>query len=437
MKILLFSHLFFPKYRLGTEEIVLSVAREFASVGHKVAVAAGEPDSARSRFSAPLLQQDTYEGVQVFRMVFGTRGLKSFSTHIHCGPRITLIQELVKEFMPDIAHFYHIMHFSAEAIPAVKRMGIPVFFTPTDYWAICPRVTLIHSYDSFFCEGPDEKAENCLRCYLKFMPVVRIYEGLSRLFRTVWPLSEMAILQARKKEMVLRINKADGIFPATSTLTSILAQNGVSREKLKTILYGVNVSVSEPLTRAHPLRLGFVGSITPHKGLHVILEALARPEIPEQSVILEIYGALRNDAYAKKIRTLAAKIPRQDIRFMGTFPNEKFGSILARFHALVIPSIWREDAPLVLCSALAAQVPVIASNVPGMAEIIRDGKDGILFKRADSSSLAGAIKQFVDNPNLYAQLRESVNPFVKNTKTYAGEIEAAYRAFLNKQNRNL
>src|SRR5262249_47941044 len=125
------------------------------------------------------------------------------------------------------------------------------------------------------------------------------------------------------------------------------------------------------------LRLGYVGSLTEHKGCDVLIRAVR--SLPDAvPVELRVYGSLQHrPEYVASLRHLVGDARR--IRFCGPFANANVGSVLASLDLLVVPSIWYENTPVVIYEAMAAGCVVLASDVPGIAEVIRDGENGGLF----------------------------------------------------------
>ena len=113
------------------------------------------------------------------------------------------------------------------------------------------------------------------------------------------------------------------------------------------------------------------------------------------------------------------------ISFEGTFPPNQLGDVLGEIDVLVVPSLWFENAPLVIQSAYAAGIPVVGTNVAGIAELVRDGKNGLLFPRGDEQGLAACMKRFIDEPRLLAELRDNIEP-VKTIEDNGAELEKLY-----------
>ena len=95
---------------------------------------------------------------------------------------------------------------------------------------------------------------------------------------------------------------------------------------------------------------------------------------------------------------------------MGGFVAADMERVYASFDCLIVPSLWWENAPFVIREAYARGRPVIASNLGGMAESVRDGVDGLLFPVGDTAALAACIQRLHEEPGLLERLRAGIRP---------------------------
>jgi glycosyltransferase involved in cell wall biosynthesis len=107
--------------------------------------------------------------------------------------------------------------------------------------------------------------------------------------------------------------------------------------------------------------------------------------------------------YIAGVRAAAGDDPR--IAFAGPYGEEQASDVFAGMDALVVPSTWYENTPFVVLEAFAAGVPVLASDLGGLTEIVQDGVDGLLFRAGDAPSLQSAIERLCGEPGLYERLR--------------------------------
>jgi len=122
---------------------------------------------------------------------------------------------------------------------------------------------------------------------------------------------------------------------------------------------------------------------------------------------------------------------KNNIKFMGGYYVEEAHKIFSQLDVLVIPSIWYENSPLTIHEAFMAGVPVITSNIGGMAELVKHNNNGLLFKVGDSEDLYQTIMKVIENPELISQLSANV-PSVKSIEENAEELEEIYKNLVGK-----
>lgn len=139
-----------------------------------------------------------------------------------------------------------------------------------------------------------------------------------------------------------------------------------------------------------PLHIIFVGNVIPRKGLDVLISGLGR--LPRDTWQLEVIGSLTADqAYAHSIRSQIARNGLTDrIRLSGSLPDGELASRLAQSHVLAVPSSY-EGFGMVYIEAMGFGLPVIASNVGAVPELITPGRDGFLIRPGDTAGLAQCI----------------------------------------------
>jgi glycosyltransferase involved in cell wall biosynthesis len=126
-----------------------------------------------------------------------------------------------------------------------------------------------------------------------------------------------------------------------------------------------------------------------------------------QRLELHIYGGLTtNPAYVNQLRRLSGGDDR--IYFHGRVENTRVPDVLANLDVAVVPSIWYENSPIAIQEAHASGTPVVTAGIGGMAELVRDGVDGLHFRCNDSTDLARVLQRLIDDPDLLPRLRSGV-----------------------------
>ena len=211
---------------------------------------------------------------------------------------------------------------------------------------------------------------------------------------------------------------------------------GLHRSKLLVSDYGFAQQSPAPseVDRAPrvegPVRIGFVGTLVWHKGLHVLLEA-AR-ELPAGAYEIEVWGALDTfPDYTASLRAMARGLP---VRFCGAFHNGQGAEVYRRFDLLVVPSLWPENSPLVIHEAFMAGVPVVAARVGGIPELVTDGVNGALYDAASPAALADTLRGLVLRPDRLAEMARHA-PAVKTIAEDARDWERRYESLLGEVRR--
>lgn len=118
------------------------------------------------------------------------------------------------------------------------------------------------------------------------------------------------------------------------------------------------------------------------------------------------------------------------MRFMGEISDAQKAKAFEEMDALIVPSIWFENFSLVTQEAFLFGVPVIASDIGALRELVEDGKNGLLFRVGDAADLRSKVEYLVRNPGEVRRLAANV-PRVKSSVEHAAEIESLYERVLS------
>jgi glycosyltransferase involved in cell wall biosynthesis len=126
---------------------------------------------------------------------------------------------------------------------------------------------------------------------------------------------------------------------------------------------------------------------------------------------LRLHGAapFQSEKFVGEVETLLGET-EPHVRPLGSYQRQDLPSLIAEVDWVVMPSIWWENAPLVIQEAFLHRRPVIVSNIGGMAEAVRDGVDGIHVRPDDPVALAAAMKRAIETPELWNDLVAGINP---------------------------
>jgi glycosyltransferase involved in cell wall biosynthesis len=441
LRILFTTHQFFPESRAGVEIVTLGLARELKARGHEPFVLAAKRTVPHSDLLPGETEDYGFEGIPVRRIGRPEEGLtRPYELNYRNDDMAEKAREYVREVGPHVVHAMHLQGLSASVLPVFEEFGLPVIFTAADFWAVCPVIDL-RRHDGVMCDGPD--VSHCLRCIASrstdprlqkaanLVPgaVTRAADLVSRtpLSRFSFPLRQVGDVRERPAYIRDRMQHVDRILAYTHLTRDLLVANGIARGKIHVSPYGIDTSnVARASGQRRPsatLRFGFVGTLAPHKGPDVLVRAFGMLP-PDVDATLSVYGSERGyEVYVAGLRALAGEDGR--ISFPGSFSRNELGDVLADLDVLVVPSRWYENAPGVVFEGFAAGMPVIATDLGGMSEFVRPGKNGLLFALDDTRDLAARLRTLIEDRNLLERLRAGIGP-VKSVGEYAGELIALY-----------
>jgi glycosyltransferase involved in cell wall biosynthesis len=212
----------------------------------------------------------------------------------------------------------------------------------------------------------------------------------------------------RRMTHIRQVCEAIDVFitPSRYLLQRFQNEFGLPEDKLVYMDYGFHHARLEDRNRVpgEPFTFGYIGTHIPAKGLNHLIKAFGHLSGKTQ---LRIWGRPRGTE-TENLKVLARHIVRDSamrIEWMGEYSNEDIvKDVFNHCDAIVVPSIWVENSPLVIHEALQIRIPVITANIGGMAEYVHHEQNGLLFTHRDPSSLAEQMWRFVQDPSFAHQL---------------------------------
>jgi len=417
---------FFPDVYGGAEVYTNSLAAEFLQRGHQIHVICARRKSGSNR--VPIGTEDEiYQGIPVRRILFDPSARPERLRQIMYDPEIAQhVGRALREWDAEIIHITYFPFISAATIPVAKQLGIPIVWTATLFDMICARGALI-KWDGSLCPGRAtfEGCWDCLRP--RGMRTQRIYGWTARLpkdlicslarlkqvarFNKLGWLDTALIVEARLGTLLPLLRQIDLSIAPCTWMRDVLVMNGADSERVVVSLHGIPPDSHKPRVRTgdSSLQFAFLGRIHPVKGVDVLIGAFNRLASP-RGATLTIYGAPgpHQFEYAGKLWFMAKDNPR--IIFGKQVEREQIGAVLENIDVLIVPSVSYENSPVVIQEAQYHRIPVIASRIAGVADLIRDGENGLLFEMGDVADLASKMQRLIDKPALVQQLSSRIQP---------------------------
>ena len=452
MRVLHAIHDFLPRHAAGSEIYAFHLCRELAA-RHHVHVLAAEYDPARPHGT---LAWRVHEGLPVIELVNNWEG--SFADTWRSARLGAQLDHVLRATQPDVLHIHSLLNLSFDLPRLARARGVAVAATLHDHSLACPAGgQRLHLMERTVCHEIDPA--RCAACFphspfhaqltvgsmsraagrggplvagaAKWM--ARHAPGAAGLFRRrvlarsqPVPAGEIAA----RLEQLRHVFDAVQLFVAPSrSVADAHERLGLHRSKLLVSDYGFANRERRPASGPTPeralVRIGFVGTLVWHKGLHVLLEA-AR-QLPAGAYEIEVWGALDTfPEYTATLKTMACGLP---VRFCGAFGNGQSADVYGRFDLLVVPSLWPENSPLVIHEAFMAGVPVVAARSGGIPELVTDGVNGVLYDPASTAALADVLRGLILRPDRLAQMAGRA-PAVKTIAEDARDWERRYESLV-------
>ncbi|MDQ1900558.1 glycosyltransferase family 4 protein [Paracoccus sp. WLY502] len=322
-------------------------------------------------------------------------------------------ERFLSDLRPDIVNFHHVMGFGIQAIRAARRAlgNVPIVYTLHEYLPICAHHgQMIKARSGALCMKAS--ASDCGMCF-----------------------PDIGAANMLRRELFIKsfFDQVDAFVSPSRFLLRRFQDWGLPRQKLVMIENGLDGGSVAPI---RPLpgggrrnRFAYFGQLNPFKGIKVLVEAVTR--IPEKTWgdgILYVFGGNlehQPEDFQTQVKELFRLAGRR-LRFMGSYKSADLPHLMREVDWTIVPSTWWENAPVVIQEAFHHRRPIIASDIGGMAEKVRDGIDGLHFRVSNPESLAEAMTRAME-PALWDRLHAGIRP-----PTTAAESARLHAALFDK-----
>lgn len=369
MRALLVTHSYPPFGHGGVERVTEQAAASLTAAGHEVTIlmrrATGAP-------ALPAAQRLVIDGLEVVMVVGGGSArigrFPGFQTRLD-----EIFERLLVELSPDVVVISHLITHSPTYVSVAHRWGIPVVLELHDFYAACERAHL-ERVSGELCSGPHGGQACATHCFPE-----RDGGGAR------WALRTHLFRRA--------VTEADALIAPSEFVREYFLRTCGADLPCHVIPNGISVTGPAPSARrgpGEPLHLATVGAVTPHKGTHVVLDALRKARLPAARYTL--LGMI-TQPYFRELRADADRVAGLEFKAYGPYDPVLLPMLLADVDVAIVPSIVWESFSIVAREAMACGVPVIASRLGALPEAIRDGDNGLLFAPGHSAELAALLQK--------------------------------------------
>ena len=312
-----------------------------------------------------------------------------FQSQVDLHGIVPELTELLEAFQPDIVHFHHTLMIGVEALFLVRRVlpQAKVLLTLHDYFPICVNDgQMVTSEGHVLCRGASPDA--CRRCF---------------------PQRALDQFVLRERHIKTMFGLVDRFISPSRFLRDRYVAWGLPADRIDVVANGRPPVAAAP-HRALPdgarrNAFGYFGNLSPYKGVKVALAAAQRLTAAGTDFELRIHGGapFQSEGFRSSIAEQADAAGGR-VAMLGPYHREDVARLMRDVDWVIVPSIWWENAPLVIQEAFQHRRPVICSDIGGMAEMVRDGRDGLHFRVADPASLAATMRRAADDPREWKRI---------------------------------
>jgi glycosyltransferase involved in cell wall biosynthesis len=323
------------------------------------------------------------------------------------------LAELVGRLAPDIVHAHHYTRFGVECFGVIRRASpaTRIVLSLHEYLAICHNNgQMVKTGSRHLCAQATPTA--CAQCFPE--RAARDFFLRDRYIRTF--LEDVDLFLAPSRFLAGRYAEwglpADRILvlenmPPRGSVGGDMGQKPPAASLAADALFGASEAAR---LDGRQLRFGFFGQLSPMKGLPLLVEAAGLLQAAGvETVRFEVFGDYSNQPLDYQAETKAAMDEAgRNLVFHGRYDNADVRRLMSRVDAVIVPSIWWENSPLVIQEAFSCGKPVICSNIGGMAEKVRDGVDGLHFEAGRPRHLAHVLAGLAARPEILDRIAGTV-----------------------------
>ncbi len=342
-------------------------------------------------FVKPFSEKAEYGGKVVSPII----AIKRVASEFHNREAYAKLKELIRIEKPDLLYCLIPGVLSGDIFKAAKEENIPVVLRLSDFRLICGCNVLLR--ENNICE-------NCITGNNSDLLKYKCVRGS----KVLSLIRKVTLDYTRKKHIYEAV---DGVIaPPKFTADKFIEAGFFPADKMYVNPTFIDCS-SIPMSTKFGDYVLCLGRFSPEKGFIYVIEAMQYlKDIP---VKVAVTGDKENcDVRLKE--TIEKYGLEEKIKFVGFLKGEALEKITSEALCVAAPAIWYENLPNVVLEAYAYGKPVIASNLGSLAEIVEDGKTGLLFEPKKTKQIADCIRKLYENPEYCAELGRNARKKCEN-----------------------
>ena len=319
------------------------------------------------------------------------------------------VQDILALRLPDYGYEVSFSCLKPAKFSACRNSTGPLFEMPmrskfdlAPAWEIA-RIVKQYGYALLHSHTPRAALVGRTAAWLAGVPMIHhVHSPTTRDTENPWRNRMNAIMER------LSLTGVTQLIPVSKSLEAYLKKQKWSHELITTVINGVVTPGPLPY-RSVPVSQWVIGSVAlfrPRKGVEVLIQTLANLRQMGQDVRLRAVGPFETTEYERTIKEMATRLDIADAIDWVGFAQD-VNAEFAKMDVLVLPSLFGEGMPMVILEAMAAGVPVVASDVEGIPEVLEHGHTGLITEAGDAEQLAVVLADLINNKYDWRALREN------------------------------
>ncbi len=319
------------------------------------------------------------------------------------------VQDLLALCLPGYGYEVSFVCLKPDKFSVNRGSSVPLFAMPmkskfdlTPAWEIA-RIVKQHGYVLLHTHSPRAALVGRIAAWLVRVPMVHhVHSPAARDTENIWRNRLNVIMERLSLTGVARL------IPVSKSLDDYLKNQGFSSARIATVANGVPTQgpLPDQSVPGPQWVIGCVALFRPRKGLEVLIQALADLRRTGRTVRLRAVGPFETVEYEKTIKEMAERLGVTDMIDWIGFTRD-VNSEFAKMDVFVLPSLFGEGMPMVILEAMASGVPVVASDVEGIPEVIEHGQTGLIVPAGDARRLAAILADLVGGKFDWGNMREN------------------------------
>ena len=322
----------------------------------------------------------------------------------------TAAGQFVARFAPDVIAIHGVWGWPASVIAALAETGVPMVHHFHDGASFCANSWMVHG-DGQACEGG--VGAKCLK------------HGCEKNY----PYDGRVLLSTRLRARALS-DCVDGYVAASRCYAKLGEPHGFT--PVQVVPCWSPAEVVETAPRNQSPHFLFLGRLVPEKGIDILIRAWPKVRKAVPGATLRILGEGDQRPQLEELAKSSGLDPKEVLP--GRIPSDQVKDALASARALVFPSIWLEAFGLVALEAFRAGIPVVASRLGGIPELVQDERTGLLANPRDAKDLAKAMIRLATDDELHGRLSEGALELARSHQSDENvqELHAFYQRTIDR-----